>query len=114
MGSHKLRTQLHFIDVNMKAQRYSDEILRTIVVPFIHHHHLMFQHNARPHVTRFCTQFPEAENVPVLPWFSYLPDMSPIGHIWYPMDRRVRQRVTDSTNIKQVRTAIEEEWDYIP
>ncbi len=32
-------------------QRYSDEILRLIVVPFIHDHHLMLQHNnARPHV----------------------------------------------------------------
>jgi hypothetical protein len=38
----------------------------------------MFQRdNARPHVARICTQFLEAENVPVLPWPAYLPDMSP-------------------------------------
>ncbi len=49
--------------------RYHDEILRPIVVPFIHDHHLMLQHdNARPHVTRICTQFLEAENIPVLAW----------------------------------------------
>ncbi len=30
-------------------------------------HHLMLQHdNARPHVARICTQFLEAENIPVL------------------------------------------------
>ena len=34
----------------LNAQRYRDEILRPVVVPFIHCHHLMFQHdNAQPH-----------------------------------------------------------------
>ncbi len=60
------RTQVHFIDGILNAQRYRDEILRPIVVPFIHDHHLMLQHdNARPHVARICTQFLEAENIPV-------------------------------------------------
>ncbi len=46
---------------------YRDVILRPIVVPFIHDHHLMLQHdNARPHVARICTQFLEAENIPVI------------------------------------------------
>ncbi len=45
------RTQGHFIDGILNAQRYCDEILRPIVVPFIHDHHLMLQHdNAWPHV----------------------------------------------------------------
>ncbi len=45
------RTPVHFIDGILNAQRYRDEILRPIVVPFIHDHHLMLQHdNARPHV----------------------------------------------------------------
>ncbi len=43
------RTQVHFIDDILNAQRYRDEILRPIVVPFIHNHHLTLQHdNARP------------------------------------------------------------------
>ena len=37
-------------------QRYSDEIQRPIVVPFIHCHHLMFQHdNALPRLKDLCT-----------------------------------------------------------
>ncbi len=45
------RTQVHFIDGILNAQRYRYEILRPIVVPFIHNHHLMLQHdNARPHL----------------------------------------------------------------
>ncbi len=77
------RTQLHFIDGILNAQRYRDEILRPIVVPFIHDHHLMLQHdNARPHVARICTQFLEAENIPVLAWPAYSPDMSMFGMLW--------------------------------
>ncbi len=49
------RTQVHFIDGILNAQRYHDEILRPIVVPFFHDHHLILQHdNARPHVARIC------------------------------------------------------------
>ncbi|KAL0200186.1 hypothetical protein M9458_003373 [Cirrhinus mrigala] len=97
------------------AWRYRDEILRPIVVPFIHNHHLMFQYdNARPCVARICTQFLEAENIPVLKWPAYSPDMSPIEHVWEALDRRIRQRVPVPANIQQFRTAIEEEWTDIP
>ncbi len=109
------RTQVHFTDGILNAQRYRDEILRPIVVPFIHDHHLMLQHdNARPHVARICTQFLEAENIPVLAWPAYSPDMSPIEHVWDALDRRIRQRVPVPANIQQLRTDIEEEWTNIP
>ncbi len=88
------RTQVHFIDGILNAQRYRDEILRPIVVPFIHDHHLMLQHdNAWPHVARIRTQFLEAENIPVI---------------------AIRQCVPVPANIQQLRTAIEEEWTNIP
>ncbi len=99
----------------LNAQRYRDEILRPIVVPFIHDHHLMLQHdNAWPHVARICTQSLEAENIPVLAWPAYSPDMSPIEHVWDALDRRIRQCVPVPANIQQLRTAIEEEWTNIP
>ncbi len=107
--------QVHFIDGILNAQRYRDEILRPIVVPFIHDHHLMLQHdNARPHVARICTQFLKAENIPVLAWPTYSPDMSPIEHVWDALDRRIRQRVPVPANIQQLRTAIEKEWTNMP
>ena len=94
--------------------RFRYEILGPIVMPFIRRHPLMFQHdNARPRVVRICTQFLEAENVPVLPRPAYAPDMSPIKHFWDALDRCVRQRVSVPTNIHQLGTAIEEEWDNI-
>ena len=75
----------------------------------------MLQHdNARTHVVRICTQYLEAENVPVLPWPAHSPDMSPIEHVWDALDRRVRQRVSVPANIQGLHTAVEEEWDSIP
>ncbi len=108
------RTQLHFIDGILNAQRYRDEILRLIVVPFIHDHHLMLQHdNARCHVARICTQFLEAENIPVLAWPAFSPDMSPIEHVWDALDQRIQQRVPVPANIQKLCRAIEEEWTNI-
>ena len=44
------RTQVHFVDGILNAQRYRDEILRSVVVPFIHDHHLMLRHDSAPPV----------------------------------------------------------------
>ncbi len=52
---------------------------------------------------------PEAENIPVLAWPAYLPDMSPIGHVWDALDQRTRQHVPVPANIQQLHTAIEED-----
>ena len=113
--SYGQRTQLLFIDDCFDAQRYHDDILRPIVVLFISHHPLMFQHdNARSHVARIYTQFLEAENFHVLPLPVYSPDMSPFEHIWDALGRRVFPRVPFPANIQQLRTAIEEEWDNRP
>ena len=109
------QTQVHFIDGILNALRYHDEILRPIVVPFIHHHHLLLQHdNTRPHVARICTQFLEAENIVVLAWPAYSLDMSPIEHAWDALDQCLRNRVSVSANIQQLHTAIEEEWTNTP
>ncbi len=79
-----------------------------LAVPFIHDHHLMLQHDdAQPHVARICTQFLEAENIPVLAWPAYSLDMSPIEHVWDALDRHIRQRVPVPANIQ-------EEWTNIP
>ncbi|KAL0177178.1 hypothetical protein M9458_026072 [Cirrhinus mrigala] len=107
---YRRRTQVHCIDGILNAQRYRDEILRPIVVPFIHDHHLMLQHDN----ARICTRFLEAEHIPVLAWPAYSPDMSPIEHVWDALDQRIRQHVPVPANIQQLGTAIEEEWTNIP
>ena len=103
--SYGQQTQLHFIDVNLNAQRYRDEIQRLIVVPFIHRHHFMFQHdNAQSHVARICAQILEAENVPLLPWPAYSPDIDPLsmfGMLWIDVYDSVFQFLLISRNFAQ-------------
>ncbi len=92
------RTQVHFIDGILNAQRYRDEILRPIVVPFIHDHHLMLQHdNPRPHVARIRTQFLEAENIPVLACHP----LSMFGMLWIGVYDSVFQFLPISSTFAQ-------------
>ncbi len=107
------RTQVHFIDGILRDR---DEILRPIVVPFIHDHHLMLKHdNAWSPCFKDLYTIPGiAENIPVNTWPAYSPDMSAIEHVWDALDWRIRQRIPDPANIQQLRTAIEEEWTNIP
>ncbi len=84
-------------------------------MPFIHDHYFMLQHdNARPHVARICTQFLEAEKIPVLAWPAYSPDMSLIEHVWDALDQYIRQHCPVYANIQQLPTAIAEVWTNIP
>ena len=112
--SYGQQTQLHFTDGNLNAQIYLDEIQRPVVVPFIRHHHLMFQHdNAWPmsqgsvHNSKKLkmSQFSHGLNTHVW-WHGW--------HVWDALDWRVRQPVPISANIQQLQTAIEEEWDNVP
>uniref|UniRef100_A0A8C1DLE8 Tc1-like transposase DDE domain-containing protein n=1 Tax=Cyprinus carpio carpio TaxID=630221 RepID=A0A8C1DLE8_CYPCA len=75
----------------------------------------MLQHdNARPHVARICTQFLEAENILVLAWPAYSPDMSPIKHVWDALDRCIQQHLraldVHPTNLHQLQDAILSIW----
>ncbi len=97
------QTQVHFINGILNAQRNRDEILRNIVVPFIHDHHLMLQHdNARPHVVRICTQFLEAENITVFAWPAYsCHPLSMFGMLWIGVYDSVFQFLAISSNFTQ-------------
>lgn len=109
------RTELHFIAGNLTGLRYRDEILRPVVVPFVRRYRLTLQHdNARPHVARVCSEYLQAENVDVLPWPAFSPDLSPIEHLWDILDRAIRARQPQPGNVQDLRQALVEEWNRIP
>lgn len=104
IGRHKLWTvntgAFYWLQFE-RTERFCVEILWPIVLPFILHHHLMLEDdNAQPHVASISTQFLEAENIPLLAW-PYSQDISG----W-----RVQQWVLIPSSLQQLGTAIEEDW----
>lgn len=113
--SHGHRTPLVFIDGRLTAQRYVDVILRPVVVPFVRQHNVTFQQdNARAHVARLSMAFLQQNNVDVLRWPPYSPDLSPIEHLWDVLDRRVRRRPQLPTTLQTLRLVLVQEWNAIP
>ena len=113
--SHGVKTPLVVIQGNFTAVRYWDQVLMPHVLPFVNSHNLTFQHdNARPHVARVCRDFLNQNNVQVLDWPPYSPDLNPIEHLWVSLDRRVRKRVNVLNNIAQLQLALIQEWNNIP
>ena len=113
--SHGTKTSLVVIQGNLTAVRYRDQVLMPHVLPLVNAHNLTFQHdNARPHVVRVCRDFLNQNNVQVLDWPPYSPDLNPIEHLWDALDRRVRKRVNVPNNVAQLQLALIQEWNNIP
>ena len=113
--SHGMKTPLVVIQGNLTVVRYRDQVLMPHVLPLVNAHNLTFQHdNARPHVARVCRDFLNQNNVQVLDWPPYSPDLNPIEHVWDALDRRVRKRVNVPNNVAQLQLALFQEWNNIP
>ena len=110
------KTRLVTIQGNLTAQRYRDEVLRPVVLPFVQQHQgTLFQHdNARPHTARLTTDFLNRQNVDVLPWPSRSPDLNPIEHLWDHLGRQLRRRQLQPHNVQQLEQALHYEWARIP
>ncbi|KAK6183161.1 hypothetical protein SNE40_010691 [Patella caerulea] len=111
------KTPLIVINGNLNAQRYRDEILRPVVLPYPQQQPVgvLFQHDkARPHTARIVQDFLAANNVNVLPWPACSPDLSPIEHLWDRLDRQVRARQHVPANRQELIQALQEEWNHLP
>ncbi|GFU49796.1 transposable element Tcb2 transposase [Trichonephila clavipes] len=76
---------------NLNGNRYMHEVLHPEVVPFPQGiPGVIFQKdNARPHVAKTVRDFCSVQNMQLFPWSAYLPDMSPIEHVWDLVGRRL-------------------------
>ena len=92
MGRRK--TNLIVVQGNLNAQGYINQILQPDAVPYLQRHEpaILMHNNARHDVARISRQFPNRNNVNVLPWPAVSPDMNPIEHIWDYLGRKVRAR----------------------
>ena len=109
------KTDLVVVAGNLTARRYLDEIIIPHVIPFLaaHPETRLFQHdNARPHSAAITRDFLEENEVTVLPWVPYSPDLNPIEHLWDELGRRVLAREPHN-RISLIRI-LQEEWERIP
>ncbi|UYV66959.1 hypothetical protein LAZ67_4003454 [Cordylochernes scorpioides] len=83
------RSPLLRIQGTMTAQRYVDDVLRPVTLPYLQGvpNALYQQDNARPHTARISQQ--ALQYVQMLPWPPYSPDLSPIEHVWDIIERRL-------------------------
>lgn len=78
------RTNLIVINGNLMAQRYIEEVLRPSVIPSLCRHQdvdVFQQDNACTHSTRVIGAFLNANNVRILPWPAFSPDLNLIEHL---------------------------------
>ncbi|UYV83619.1 hypothetical protein LAZ67_23001680, partial [Cordylochernes scorpioides] len=97
----------------MTAQRYVDDVLRPVTLPYLQGvpNALYQPDNARPHTARISQQ--ALQNVQMLPWPPYSPDLSPIEHVWDIIGRRLHA-LPQPRSEDELWQMVEREWRAIP
>ena len=77
------KTRLHFVQGNLTAAQYINQIVDPYVLPFLNAHPgtIFMQDGARPHSARATIQHLNNNNAHILPWPSKSPDLNPIEHM---------------------------------
>ncbi|GFW86856.1 transposable element Tcb2 transposase [Trichonephila clavipes] len=112
------RTNLYIIrDGHLTACRYSDEILRPIVVPYaaaIGDDFILMDDKCRPHHANLVEDFLFEEGIVRMEGPACSPDMNPIEHVWDALGRRVAGRQPLPQTLQELERSLLEEWDRIP
>ncbi|UYV70039.1 K02A2.6-like, partial [Cordylochernes scorpioides] len=107
------RSPLPRIQGTMTAQRYVDDVLRPVTLPYLQGvpNALYQQDNDRPHTARISQQ--ALQDVQMLPWPQYSPDPSPIEHVWDIIGRRLHA-LPQPCSEDELWQMVEREWRAIP
>ncbi|UYV73961.1 hypothetical protein LAZ67_11001607 [Cordylochernes scorpioides] len=107
------RSPLLRIQGTMTAQRYVDDVLRPVTLPYLQGipNALYQQDNARPHTARISQQ--ALQDVQMLPWPPYSPDLSSIEHVWDIIGRRLHA-LPQPRSEDELWQMVEREWRAIP
>lgn len=107
------RTELTILRQNVNAEYYR-HILDTEMVPYARRHfgrNFLLQHdNAPAHRARRVQEYLQEEEIEQLPWPAFSPDLNPIEHAWDALDRGVRKRPIQPTNLRELEDALVQEW----
>ncbi|UYV71379.1 hypothetical protein LAZ67_8002838 [Cordylochernes scorpioides] len=111
--AYNSRSPLLRIQGTMTAQRYVDDVLRPVTLPYLQGvpNALYQQDNARPHTARISQQ--ALQDVQMLPWPPYSPDLLPIEHVWDIIGRRLHA-LPQPRSEDELWQMVEREWRAIP
>ncbi|UYV68320.1 hypothetical protein LAZ67_5003859 [Cordylochernes scorpioides] len=109
------RSPLLRIQGTMTAQRYVDDVLRPVTLPYLQGvpNALYQQDNAQPHTARISQQALQDVHVQMLPWPPYSPDLSPIEHVWDIIGRRLHA-LPQPRSEDELWQMVKREWRAIP
>ncbi|UYV75593.1 hypothetical protein LAZ67_13000683 [Cordylochernes scorpioides] len=107
------RSPLLRIQGTMTAQRYVDDVLRPVTLPYLQGvpNALYQQDNARPHTARISQQ--ALQDVQMPSWPPYSPDLTPIEHVWDIIGRRLHA-LPQPRSEDELWQMVEREWRAIP
>ena len=111
------KTRLVIIGGNLNAERYRDEILQPVAIPYLHTlgpNSILQDDNACPHRAGFIRDYLQNVGVERMEWPASSPDLNPIEHLWDQLGRAVRARVTNTTMLADLRQMLVKERDAIP
>ncbi|GFX46576.1 transposable element Tcb2 transposase [Trichonephila clavipes] len=66
--------------------------------------------NARPHRFLAVEELLESEDVTLMDWPAYSPDLNPNEHVWDALRRGIAARLHHPENTQQLKQMLIEEW----
>ncbi|GFX21812.1 transposable element Tcb2 transposase [Trichonephila clavipes] len=114
--SYHRQSNLLRIEGNLDSNGYAREVLQSEVIPFLQSipGAIFQQDNARPHVAKTVGDFCSTQQMELLLWPAYSPDMSPIEHVWDLVGLRLARDPRSSASNYELLMRIQAIWNYLP
>ena len=72
---------------------------------------ILEQDKARPHTARVTQQYLQQNDVHILPWPAYSPDLNPLEHLWDYLKRKIHSQ--NIQKVDQLQATLVREWNAV-